>query len=323
MRIVNWFTSIIGISLASLNVATAAEDPGPAGPLRWEQLDSALRTSLEEMQGKYEEIADRFVCREVRAWSETKLSGATSDCNSCGDYSLVAGGTPLLYADRRKRPDCKRSLGCDAAPTPESMNFVALLASPLRSTLRFQVGRSSPGALTLSWQSATAWRSGDSPLEWSGTFIIDERKFEIAEITAQPNYASYTLKAREDRHRTATRFRAWIFGFVLYDRQLAALPRLENLQIVFAPSSQGISLPRLQRYSFEAHTASDGDARKEETRLYEDYRFFETETHQELSRSLGKSALTPPATTEDQRSACPRSSLDSTIRDSNWEVHTG
>jgi hypothetical protein len=256
----------------------------------WSSLPDELATVLASKAGAYRARATSFVCKErVR---EAEYAGKEADSERIREfeYSLVrdAAAPHGLRAVRTRLEDGpqgrEQTLDLEF---PEPYVWTALFESGVRSTFRFQVGEwhTTPFklAIPVHWLSSAPVIGGQRVTEWSGTAEIEWRTGNLVRVVARPSLQDERLWAQLQRYLTAFRF----LGLS------AARPPIGlELTVDFGIERDRFTFP--QRVELMIFQQTHRDERQVVSRRvieYSDYRFFETETSEELVPPL---TYTPP-----------------------------
>lgn len=271
---------IIGLLLRS-GLALAEPATAPTSG-QWGLLPVELASVLEVKSRAYVERATSFVCIESVRDAEYSGHEARDERVRDFEYTLVRDrSVPEGLRALRIKPG---TAGPNAdeerleLPFPEPYYWSQIFQPNIRSTFRFQVGEwhTTPYklAIPIAWVSSAPVEAGRRVTEWSGTAEVEWRTGNMVRVIARPSLQDERLLAQLQRYLTAFRF----LGV-----STATAPIGQELTVDFGYDRDGFSYPqRVELSTFQQMGRERREVLRRQVVEYRDYRFFTTETTEEV-----------------------------------------
>lgn len=271
----------VGVTLSTWIGGTLATSDRSGSEDRWTTLPTALSTSLEAKAGGYARRAKQFSCLERVRRAEYKNDQATNrEARSTYGYLLVDDPRiPGKFRGARTRPEAGETKEVDPGlPYPDPFLWTQLFEPTVRSGLKFKVGEwhTTPYKLVIPihWASASPVASNQRLTEWSGTIRVEHRTANVISVEAAPNLQDERILAELERYNTAFR----ILGF-----STAAPPIGQEIDVRFDIEYSNYTYPtRVETREFKQIDRKNRETTKKQVVDYEDYRFFRTETKEDI-----------------------------------------
>jgi len=278
-----------------LSRASAEPAPGPAGTGGRAQLPEdapEFKELLERLAARaalYRKYALGFTCREsvVEAKYNLQTSTVRKDEKTIYDYLFEErpNGSLREFRERliEKNGDVKRRSTDYEPPVPPAYMWTSLFAAENKNRFHFRPAGQVVKAyrlLTLIDFIGTAPNPGGNTIYgWSGQVALEARSLNIWSLTAVPSGQDRRLEVEILRYRKA---------FAIAGVPLASRPHGRTLEVLFGMEPNSLSYPTEQTLVMTSLTQDQKmDPEAKTTFKYEDYRFFEVATEEEMKETSG------------------------------------
>jgi len=270
--------------------ADTPEPPPPPPPVEtvepaWE-LPKETLDILRLRSEVYRDYAVRFICAEtVRVAHYDASAEATSEKTQYFDYMLLREGADLkeyreIVKKRQKNKDNSdaaadgKKVDDEEQRFPPAFAWVFLFDSFYQPYFMFRnLGDRFEGfdwVHEIQFRGALPFTDGRDIREWEGTVLVDAVTHTPIEIRAEPTAQRERIRALFDR---------WSQGFNLVGVRLAPRPFGYRCRVVFGLRRDSLTFPTELRYdTFRATGPKQFVPWMASVRVYNDYKFFKTET---------------------------------------------
>lgn len=268
------------LALAGAAPAVDETDRTGAAP-EWGPLDDATSRRLADAARRYEAYALRFTADETVRVAKYVDGVAESETVARYGYLLVREGNGTIREvrqERKKSGELSRFETEDKEAFPPAYAWVFLFSKDNQPFFSYRDrGERIEGfdwVLEFDFRGALPFTDGEDIRQWEGTVLVDATWGVPLSIRAEPS---------RQEERLALQFDRWTQAFNMIGFRLAPRPFGYRCEVALLLRQDRLAFPTAMRYdTFRAVSARQKIPWRASTRTYETYRFFQTESLEEL-----------------------------------------